>query len=148
MLSGQTPTRQWNTRRSEKARRLASVPVQGKVLPTGDLVAMLEKLIAPGDKVVLEGNNQKQADFLSRSLAEVNPQIVHDLHMIMPSVAAANIWTSLRKASPASWTSPSPVRKACESPNCWRMVSSKSGRFTPTSNSTHVYTSTYRQTWR
>lgn len=62
------------------------VPVQGKVLPTGDLVAMLEKLIAPGDKVVLEGNNQKQADFLSRSLAEVNPQIVHDLHMIMPSV--------------------------------------------------------------
>ncbi|WP_395298963.1 malonate decarboxylase subunit alpha [Enterobacter hormaechei] len=58
MLSGQTPTRQWNTRRSEKARRLASVPVQGKVLPTGDLVAMLEKLIAPGDKVVLEGNNQ------------------------------------------------------------------------------------------
>lgn len=50
MLSGQTPTRQWNTRRSEKARRLASVPVQGKVLPTGDLVAMLEKLIAPGDK--------------------------------------------------------------------------------------------------
>ena len=86
MLSGQTPTRQWNTRRTEKARRLASVPVQGKVLPTGDLVAMLEKLIAPGDKVVLEGNNQKQADFLSRSLAEVNPQIVHDLHMIMPSV--------------------------------------------------------------
>ena len=86
MLSGQIPTRQWNTRRSEKARRLASVPVQGKVLPTGDLVAMLEKLIAPGDKVVLEGNNQKQADFLSRSLAEVNPQIVHDLHMIMPSV--------------------------------------------------------------
>ena len=139
MLSGQTPTRQWNTRRSEKARRLASVPVQGKVLPTGDLVAMLEKLIAPGDKVVLEGNNQKQADFLSRSLAEVNPQIVHDLHMIMPSV---------RKASPASWTSPSPVRKACAFRSCWRMVSSKSGRFTPTSNSTHVYTSTYRQTWR
>ncbi|HBX05796.1 MAG TPA: malonate decarboxylase subunit alpha, partial [Leclercia adecarboxylata] len=50
--------------------------MQGKVLPTGDLVAMLEKLIAPGDKVVLEGNNQKQADFLSRMLAEVNPQIV------------------------------------------------------------------------
>ncbi|WP_039057690.1 malonate decarboxylase subunit alpha [Enterobacter sp. Bisph1] len=86
MLSGQTPATVWNTRRSEKQRRLASIPVQGKVLPTGDLVAMLEKLIAPGDRVVLEGNNQKQADFLSRSLAEVNPQKVHDLHMIMPSV--------------------------------------------------------------
>lgn len=114
MLSGQTPTRQWNTRRSEKARRLASVPVQGKVLPTGDLVAMLEKLIAPGDKVVLEGNNQKQADFLSRSLAEVNPQIVHDLHMIMPSVGrsehldifekgiARKLDFSLRYAKPAN----------------------------------------------
>ena len=86
MLSGQTPARVWNTRRTEKQRRLASVPVQGKVLPTADLTAMLEKLIAPGDRVVLEGNNQKQADFLSRMLAEVNPQIVHDLHMIMPSV--------------------------------------------------------------
>lgn len=86
MLSGQMPARVWNTRRTEKQRRLASVPVQGKVLPTTDLTAMLEKLIAPGDRVVLEGNNQKQADFLSRTLAEVNPQIVHDLHMIMPSV--------------------------------------------------------------
>ncbi|WOZ77835.1 malonate decarboxylase subunit alpha [Kosakonia sacchari] len=86
MLSGQTPAQVWNTRRSEKQRRLASIPVQGKVLPTGDLVAMLEKLIAPGDRVVLEGNNQKQADFLSRTLAEVDPQKVHDLHMIMPSV--------------------------------------------------------------
>lgn len=148
MLSGQTPTRQWNTRRSEKARRLASVPVQGKVLPTGDLVAMLEKLIAPGDKVVLEGNNQKQADFLSRSLAEVNPQIVHDLHMIMPSVGRSEHLDIFEKASPASSTSPSPVRKACAFRSCWRMVSSKSGRFTPTSNSTHVYTSTFRQTWR
>lgn len=86
MLSGQTPARVWNTRRTEKQRRLASVPVQGKVLPTADLTAMLELLIAPGDRVVLEGNNQKQADFLSRMLAEVNPQKVHDLHMIMPSV--------------------------------------------------------------
>ena len=70
MLSGQKPAQVWNTRRTEKQRRLASIPVQGKVLPTGDLVAMLEKLIAPGDRVVLEGNNQKQADFLSRSCAE------------------------------------------------------------------------------
>ncbi len=36
--------------------------------------------------MVLEGNNQKQADFLSRSLARVDPGKLHDLHMIMPSV--------------------------------------------------------------
>ncbi|NEG59765.1 malonate decarboxylase subunit alpha, partial [Pantoea agglomerans] len=86
MNTGQTPAREWNTRRSEKARRLASFPVDGKVIPTERAVEAFEKLIAPGDRVVLEGNNQKQADFLSRTLAEVNPAIVHDLHMIMPSV--------------------------------------------------------------
>ncbi|WP_204348112.1 malonate decarboxylase subunit alpha, partial [Stenotrophomonas maltophilia] len=49
-------------------------------------IKVLETLITPGDKVVLEGNNQKQADFLSRSLAQTNPDFLHDLHMIMPSV--------------------------------------------------------------
>lgn len=148
MLSGQTPTRQWNTRRSEKARRLASVPVQGKVLPTGDLVAMLEKLIAPGDKVVLEGNNQKQADFLSRSLAEVNPQIVHDLHMIMPSVGRSEHLDIFEKGIARKLDFSFSGTQSLRISQLRRMVSSKSGRFTPTSNSTHVYTSTFRQTWR
>lgn len=84
----QQPARVWDTRRQEKQRRLASVQgqVQGKVIPTADLTAALERLLVPGDRVVLEGNNQKQADFLSRMLAQVDPSTVHDLHMIMPSV--------------------------------------------------------------
>ncbi len=86
MLPGQASARVWDTRRSEKRRRIASLNLQGKVLPNDNLPALLEKLIAPGDRVILEGNNQKQADFLSRMLAEVNPEKVHDLHMIMPSV--------------------------------------------------------------
>lgn len=86
MLSGKSSARVWDSRRSEKRRRVDSLQLSGKVLPTDCLVGMLEKLIAPGDRVVMEGNNQKQADFLSRSLAEVNPTIVKDLHMIMPSV--------------------------------------------------------------
>jgi len=85
MISTPAP-RVWDTRRREKQRRIASLGLNHKVLPTGDLIPMLEKLIAPGDRVVMEGNNQKQADFLSRSLAGVNPQKIHDLHMIMPSV--------------------------------------------------------------
>lgn len=72
----------------EKQRRLERVRglADGAVLPREGLVAALEALIAPGDRVVLEGNNQKQADFLSRSLARVDPGKLHDLHMIMPSV--------------------------------------------------------------
>lgn len=85
MLTQPSP-RIWDTRRREKQRRIASLGLNHKVLPTDDLIAMLEKLIVPGDRVVMEGNNQKQADFLSRSLAQVNPKKLHDLHMIMPSV--------------------------------------------------------------
>jgi len=85
MLSTPSP-QAWDTRRREKQRRIASLGINHKVLPTDDIVGLLEKLIAPGDRVVMEGNNQKQADFLSRSLAQVNPQKLHDLHMIMPSV--------------------------------------------------------------
>ncbi|MDV7213309.1 malonate decarboxylase subunit alpha [Azotobacter beijerinckii] len=86
-----SPPPQWARRRSEKQRRLDRVRslADGVVLPTERIVAALEALIAPGDRVVLEGNNQKQADFLSRSLAKADPGKLHDLHMIMPSVSRA-----------------------------------------------------------
>ena len=86
-----SPPPQWSRRRAEKARRVDRVRglVDGVVLPTDRIVEALEALIAPGDRVVLEGNNQKQADFLSRSLAKVDPGKLHDLHMIMPSVSRA-----------------------------------------------------------
>ncbi len=86
MQTGWAPVRESNTRRSEKARRLASFSGDGEVIPTKKAVEALERLIALSNRVVLEGNNQKQADFLSRTLAEVDPAKVHDLHMIMPSV--------------------------------------------------------------
>ena len=86
-----SPPPQWARRRAEKARRLDQMRnlADGVVLPSDKIVAALEALIAPGDRVVLEGNNQKQADFLSRSLAKADPGRLHDLHMIMPSVSRA-----------------------------------------------------------
>jgi len=86
-----SPPPQWSRRRAEKARRLDQVRnlADGVVLPSDKIVAALKALIAPGDRVVLEGNNQKQADFLSRSLAKADPGRLHDLHMIMPSVSRA-----------------------------------------------------------
>ena len=79
----------WLTRRQDKARRLERVAkiARGRVLPTEEIVSALEALIAPGDRVVLEGDNQKQADFLSRSLASVDPEKVHDLHMLISSIS-------------------------------------------------------------
>jgi malonate decarboxylase alpha subunit len=79
----------WTSRREEKARRLTGIAahLDGKLVRPADIVAVLEGLLRPGDRVALEGNNQKQADFLSRSLAEVDPQRVHDLHLLIASIS-------------------------------------------------------------
>ncbi|KTT24165.1 malonate decarboxylase subunit alpha [Pseudomonas oryzihabitans] len=88
MTTTSSPPARIARRRSDKQQRLGRVAAlaDGKVLPSASIVAALEQLLAPGDRVVLEGNNQKQADFLSRALAQVDPAKLHDLHLIMPSV--------------------------------------------------------------
>jgi len=81
--------RHWNSRREDKRQRLARVAqfVEGKLIRRDSIVALLESLLRAGDRVVLEGDNQKQADFLSRSLAQVDPARVRDLHLLIPSVS-------------------------------------------------------------
>jgi malonate decarboxylase alpha subunit len=80
--------RSWTTRREEKARRLAGVAqhTDGKLVRRADIVPVLQALLRSGDRVALEGNNQKQADFLSRSLIEIDAKEVHDLHMLISSI--------------------------------------------------------------
>jgi len=80
--------RSWSTRREDKAARLAAAIgyVDGKLVRRADIVPVLEALLRAGDRVALEGNNQKQADFLSRSLVEVDPGKVHGLHMLISSI--------------------------------------------------------------
>jgi malonate decarboxylase alpha subunit len=79
----------WSRRRAKKAARLARVApwVKGLVLDGRAVVEALQALIEPGDRVVLEGDNQKQADFLSRALVRVDPTRVHDLHLLIPCVS-------------------------------------------------------------
>jgi malonate decarboxylase alpha subunit len=81
--------RSWTTLRDEKARRLAVVApwIEDGVLPSARIVDALEALIRPGDRVALEGDNQKQADFLSRSLAKVDPGKVSDIHLLISSIS-------------------------------------------------------------
>jgi malonate decarboxylase alpha subunit len=85
----QQKTRSWTTRRDEKKRRLQLVSslMNGPLLPREKLVESLEALIASGDRIVLEGDNQKQADFLSRSLVKVDPKKLHNLHLIISSIS-------------------------------------------------------------
>jgi len=81
----------WNHSKLDKINRinLAKKFTYTKEIKADQMVEFFETIIKPGDKVVLEGNNQKQASFLSESLAKVNPQKVNHLHMIMPSVSRA-----------------------------------------------------------
>jgi malonate decarboxylase alpha subunit len=79
----------WSRRRAKKAARLGRIApwMNGIVLQTGAIVEALETLLEPGDAVALEGDNQKQADFLSRSLVQVDPAKIHDLHLLISSVS-------------------------------------------------------------
>ena len=79
----------WTTRLQEKQRRIKTIQdlVNGKLIPAEHIVEAMEKLIKPRDRVVLEGNNQKQASFLSGALAQINPEKVFDLHMIISSIS-------------------------------------------------------------
>ena len=83
----------WNLqaqgRARRKARALASLGPQlhGKRVDTASAVQLLGSVIESGDRVCLEGNNQKQADFLARSLTQLDPHQVHDLHMVQSVIA-------------------------------------------------------------
>lgn len=80
---------QWSTRRAEKQLRLAQLGLGAgtKFVDAARIDDVLTTLIRPHDRVSLEGDNQKQADFLAQSLAEVDPARLHDLHLLISSVS-------------------------------------------------------------
>ncbi|HEY6575581.1 MAG TPA: malonate decarboxylase subunit alpha [Mycobacterium sp.] len=83
------PQKRWDTRRIAKAERLrdGAPHTDGKVIKAGRLKDLLHSVIRPGDRVALEGDNQKQADYLSRTLADCDPKRINKLHMLISSVS-------------------------------------------------------------
>ncbi|WP_369934746.1 malonate decarboxylase subunit alpha [Xanthomonas tesorieronis] len=79
----------WNTLADNRRQRLqrAEGLARGRLVEAKDAVALLEAVIEPGDRVCVEGNNQKQADFLSQCLTEVDPARVHGLHLLQSVLA-------------------------------------------------------------
>ena len=69
--------------KAERLARLARFREPGtKVCAPEQASALLEAVLRPGDRVTIEGDNQKQADLLAAALAKVDPARVHDLHMV------------------------------------------------------------------
>src|SRR5882672_8898605 len=80
--------RNWQQARDARDARVAAgrALANRKMVDARDVVALLEAVIRPGDRVCLEGDNQKQADFLARCLAAVDVRRVHSLHMVQSGV--------------------------------------------------------------
>lgn len=78
----------WDKQRSERQSRLsaAAAYTQGKVVAAQDAVSLLNAVVRAGDRVCLEGDNQKQADFLADALASVDKARIHDLHIVQSGV--------------------------------------------------------------
>src|SRR5712672_1500588 len=74
-------------RASRLARAAAVSGGSGKVYPADLATQLLEAIIEPGDRVTIEGDNQKQADFLASALAKVDAARLHDLHMVQSVLA-------------------------------------------------------------
>src|SRR6204780_4958223 len=87
----QVDVRSWTSRREAKARRIDALGsrAKGKLLRQEAIVGALETLIQSYDRVALEGNNQKQADFLSRALVQVDPRKLHDIHLLISTISRA-----------------------------------------------------------
>jgi len=82
----------WDSRKREYQGRMAKARplAEGsntKIVNPGRAVELLETIISPGDRVALEGNNQKQAQFLADCLCKVDIGKVNRLHMVQSVIA-------------------------------------------------------------
>src|ERR1700746_2494098 len=80
-----------NNRAASRGCRLARATLMrgpgSKICPPDRATELLEAIIESGDRVAIEGDNQKQADFLASALANVDPVRIHDLHMVQSVLA-------------------------------------------------------------
>lgn len=79
----------WHQLKDDTAQRLKLLAPyfrDGKIIDAKDTVAVLEAAIRRFDRVNIEGNNQKQADFLAECLCKVDPEKISGLHMVQSSV--------------------------------------------------------------
>jgi malonate decarboxylase alpha subunit len=76
--------------RARRARELrleaGAAFAHGKSVSRDDATALLTAVLQPGDRVCIEGDNQKQADLLAAALAAVDPRQIHDLHLVQSGV--------------------------------------------------------------
>lgn len=80
----------WDTKRLDYLRRLSLVKTylkEKKFVDHQDALNVLSAVIQSGDIVCIEGDNQKQASFLAKTLSQVDPAVINHLHMVQSAIA-------------------------------------------------------------
>ncbi len=81
--------KKWDTRKTDYLERMSGAEPyinNGKVVAAEDTINVLEAVIRLFDRVNIEGNNQKQANFLAEALIKCDTQRIHDLYMVQSAV--------------------------------------------------------------
>lgn len=87
------PDRIWNSQqrnrvaRLDRARTALGAALSGKIVPADRITDLLHEVIERGDRVCIEGNNQKQADFLGKAMTRLDPARINGLHMLLSVLA-------------------------------------------------------------
>lgn len=82
-------TKTWDNLRRDTQQRMEAASrfyKNGKVCSAEDTVSLLEAVVRANDRINLEGNNQKQADFLAECLSKVDKERINNLHMVQSAV--------------------------------------------------------------
>ncbi|MFC4120020.1 malonate decarboxylase subunit alpha [Nonomuraea zeae] len=89
MARTKVAARDWTRRRAGKRQRLDAVSRfgSGRVVDAERMGDTLQAVLRPGDRVALEGDNRKQADFLAEAPAGCDPEVVRDLRLLISSIS-------------------------------------------------------------
>lgn len=74
-------------KRIKRAHEKLGALIKGKIISSEHIVELLSEVIESKDIVCIEGNNQKQADFLASALNLLDVEKIHDLHMVQSVVS-------------------------------------------------------------
>ncbi|UXN03228.1 malonate decarboxylase subunit alpha [Bartonella sp. HY406] len=80
--------RNWNCQKQALEQRIASGSAfaKGKIVERTNIEKLLAAVIRSGDRVCLEGDNQKQADILAKALAAQDADQLNNLHMVQSGI--------------------------------------------------------------
>ncbi len=74
-------------RDSYRSRLAAAAPLaKGPFVAKENAGQLLQAILRSGDRVCIEGDNQKQADFFARHLAQLDPAQINRLHMVQSTL--------------------------------------------------------------